>query len=145
MMLALEIRTLVLCAKVHKYPDMRNLLQVIKNGTRIAVSNGSYAQDPRAAVGAIEGEKGTGCLVRIKLVFWSGMGPQWIPKKSCKHLWHMPHTAIPSPSCTQEFTIATVACNGKSAVDRLNSHKAIEPSKAHHDLLTATINTMEKY
>jgi len=43
----------------------------------------------------------------------------------------------PSNICWKDGLSITISCNGKSAVDQLNSAKPIKPTEAHYNILAA--------
>jgi len=122
--------------------SMTNLQQAIGSGTALAVSDGSFQNNCGACAWIIEGAN---AVDRIE-------GTMQVPGQPGDHssfrseaagiygalltLWHF----------SQDYPLTgtiTLACDGRSVLDRLRSHKSIDPFAAHADLLRASQHIMK--
>jgi len=120
-----------------KIPDTKILKEAMKKGEAWAVSNGSFVQGAGAAAWTIEGQNKEGRCTGTSLA--PGV-------KSDQSAFRTELAGIYNIVYTLQYMTATwedkelhlkIACNGKSAVDRLNSQKRTKLTEAHYNILAA--------
>ncbi len=118
-------------------PNVEQLRQAIRSGQVVAVSNVSFMKGEGTAAWTIDGENKEGRCMGTSMVPGDTMDQSAFRSKLTGLYGIFLSLKYIAEGWEEDELKITVACDGKSVVDWLNSRKPIRPTEAHFDLLAA--------
>jgi len=109
----------------------------MRGGQAVAVSNGSFINGEGMAAWTIKGENKEGWCMGTSMVPGDTMDQSMFRSKLTRLYGIFLSLKYIAEGCEEDGLKIMVACDGKSAVDWLNSRKPIRPMEVHFDLLAA--------